>query len=48
MFPYILAVFIDASLHWSDIYFEEQLMYVRKSYATIRNEEQLALLYVYQ
>ncbi|MBH1309089.1 site-specific integrase [Enterococcus faecium] len=31
-----------AALHWSDIYFEEQLMYVRKSYATIRNEEKNA------
>ena len=31
-----------AALHWSAIYFEEQLMYVRKSYATIRNEEKNA------
>ncbi|TYQ98674.1 site-specific integrase [Enterococcus faecium] len=31
-----------AALHWSDIYLEEQLMYVRKSYATIRNEEKNA------
>ena len=31
-----------AALHLSDIYFEEQLMYVRKIYATIRNEEKNA------
>ena len=31
-----------AALHWSDINFEEQLMHVRKSYATIRNEEKNA------
>ncbi|HAQ6870323.1 TPA: site-specific integrase [Enterococcus faecium] len=31
-----------AALHWSDIHFEKQLMYVRKSYATIRNEEKNA------